>query len=52
MSALECNQNDRILHACLNVADGAAAALGGLDHLDGIHVGADGGECEHRSVCG
>lgn len=43
---LECHHDDGILDACLNLRDGAAATLRGLDHLDRIQVGADLGESD------
>ena len=57
MTRLECNHHDRILDACLNARDGAAATLWGLDDLDAVQVGADLGESDggvdgHGSVCG
>ena len=56
MSALECHNHHCILDACLNAPNGAAATLGGLDHLDRIHVGgqtgeSDGGVDRHGRLC-
>lgn len=56
MPTLECNHHDGILDACLNLRDGAAVTLGGLDQFDAVQVGGDLGEgdqCGHgRCVCG
>ena len=46
MTALECNDHRCILDACLNATDGAAATLGGLDHLDRVHVHGQTGESD------
>lgn len=44
MTCLECHHHDGIFHACLNLRDGAAATLRGLDQFDALQVGADLGE--------
>ena len=56
IAVLECSNHHAILDACLNLRDGAAATLRGLDQFDAVQVGGDLGEgdqCGHgRCVCG